>query len=305
MNRNSLSESSVVKTNESGPKSRGIGLHVSISGHLTDSVQRAQEVGCVGVFQIFTCSPRRWEAAVLKEEEISSFRNLVAKTNYKVFCHMPYLPNLCSPDVNFHKKSSEVLTREIQRCDKLGIENLVVHFGSHLGTSVSEGHHRLIAACQRSLEVTQGTSVKILLENSAGVKNSVGSNFHDIAKVLDSIGDKGRLGVCFDTCHAFASGYDLRTDAAVDKTLDEFDDAIGLENLLLIHLNDSKGGLGDASDRHEDIGKGKIGKKGLGALLGNKRILQAPVVLETPIKKEGDDRRNLKTAKSLMPDYLR
>ncbi len=259
-------------------------------------------MGCVGAFQIFTCSPRRWNASPLEDAEIDSFRDLVAASHFQVFCHMPYLPNLCSPDPNFYSLSSGVLTREVKRCDRLGIESLVVHFGSHLGTSVADGHRRLSEACRKTIEETKGMKVRILLENSAGIRNSVGSDFSHVRSVLDAIGDTSGTGVCFDTCHAFASGYDLRTEAAVKSTMDEFDRVVGKDNLYLIHLNDSKGELGGARDRHENIGKGKIGMKGLGALLRLEYLANVPVILETPVEKEGDDKRNLRVAKSLLPD---
>ena len=278
---------------------RPVGLHVSISGHLKDAVGRAVEVGCVKTFQIFSCSPRRWNASPIDDFEAEAFKRESRSRSFDPFSHMPYLPNLCSPDAKFYSQSVDVLIREIQRCDKLGINSLVVHFGSHLGTSVEDGHSRLIKACKRAISETPGSSVQILLENSAGVRNSVGSNFRQIKHVLDEIAEK-RMGVCFDTCHAFASGYDLRSEVAMKKTMEEFDVIIGRDFLKLIHLNDSKGDLGSAKDRHENIGEGKIGLEGFRALLGLKSFSQIPVILETPIEKVGDDRKNLDLTKSLL-----
>ena len=281
-------------------RNHAVGIHVSISGKLDESVNRAIDVGCVGAFQIFTCSPRRWNASNLKPEEVESFRKKTQQSKYQVFAHMPYLPNLSSPDENFHSKSVEVLQREVSRCEELGVQNLVLHFGSHMGTSIESGQRRIIQACNIALNESSASNVRLLLENSAGVKNSVGSEFPFIKRVIDESIDVGRIGVCFDTCHAFAAGYDLRSSDQVKKTMSDFEEQIGFDKLFLIHLNDSKGKLGDGLDRHENIGKGKIGLKGMSAILKMKELLHIPVVLETPIDKEGDDKRNIETVKKLI-----
>jgi deoxyribonuclease IV len=279
---------------------RRVGIHVSIAGKLDQCVDRAKEVGCVGTFQIFTCSPRRWNASPLKEEEVLAFRKKVASERFEVFAHMPYLPNLASPDKEFYSQSVEVLTREIKRCDQLGVPHLVLHFGSHMGTSVEEGHEKVIEACRKSVNDTKGSKVRLLLENSAGVKNSVGSDFSFVKKVLDGIGAEDRVGACLDTCHAFASGYDLRTEKAAKAAVDEFDETVGVRRLYLIHVNDSKGKLGDGLDRHQNIGEGQIGLSGFRSLLNDKKLRSVPLILETPIDKEGDDRRNVQTVKKLV-----
>jgi deoxyribonuclease-4 len=278
-----------------------IGIHVSISGKLDQSVDRAVAAGCVGTFQIFTCSPRQWIARQLKQVDVESFRAKVSEQQLRPFAHMPYLPNLSSPRGELHSKSVKVLKREIDRCEQLGIAELVLHFGSHMGTSIESGQSQIIDACNNALHETSNSHVRLLLENSAGVKNSVGSEFLFISRVLDELADVQRVGVCFDTCHAFAAGYDLRTEDKVHETLSEFDEKIGLEHLRLIHLNDSKGSLGDGLDRHEHIGEGKIGPKGISAILRAREIANIPVILETPIEKEGDDKLDILRAKKLMP----
>lgn len=278
-------------------KNHSVGIHVSISQKLDLSVDRAIAAGCIGAFQIFTCNPRQWNASKLKPDEIQMFRKKVAEFNFQPFAHMPYLPNLSSPDETFYSKSLTVLKREVKRCEELGIMNLVLHFGSHMGTSVDEGHRRIISACKAVL--SQGSEVRLLLENSAGIKNSVGSEFRFVKRVIDEIDDK-RTGVCFDTCHAYAAGYDLSSPETVRNTLTIFDREIGIHRLCLIHLNDSKGGIGDGLDRHEHIGKGKIGLKGMSAMLNEKRLDHLPLILETPFEKEGDDRRDIATVKKLI-----
>ncbi|MCL4518762.1 MAG: deoxyribonuclease IV [Thaumarchaeota archaeon] len=279
---------------------RRIGMHVSISGKLDQSVDRAKEVGCVGTFQIFTCSPRRWAAAELKSNEVDLFKDKVAKGDFLVFAHMPYLPNLSSPEKSYFKKSVDTLTREISRCEKLGVSRLVLHFGSHMGTSIESGHERIIEACKTAIADSKDCKVRLLLENSAGVKNSVGSKFEYVSKVLERIDEEKRTGVCLDTCHAFASGYDLRNQDAVRSTMREFENEIGLERLYLMHLNDSKGEIGCGKDRHEDIGRGYIGREGFRSLLNLEELQNVPMILETPVEKEGDDKKNLQTVKSLI-----
>ena len=285
---------------ESSDCSRKVGMHVSISGSLSQSVDRAKEIGCLGTFQIFTCSPRKWEAADLKTEETELFHTRIKQDSFEVFAHMPYLPNLASPDNEIHTRSMNILVREITRCDKLGVSSLVLHFGSHMGTSVELGQIRVVQACRKALEKTKGQSVRLLLENSAGVKNSVGSEFPFIKRVINEIDDRKRIGVCFDTCHAFASGYDLRKYDSVASTIKQFDREIGLHYLRLIHLNDSKGKLGDGKDRHENIGLGQIGMEGMKAILSSRELQDVPLILETPVEKKGDDRRNIETVKKLI-----
>jgi deoxyribonuclease IV len=275
-----------------------VGIHVSISGKIDQCFERAWDLACTGTFQIFTCSPRRWDAAPLDPLEVGAFQKKLSDSGYEIFVHMPYLPNLSSPDGAFYSKSIQVLQREIKRCSELGIKYLVLHFGSHMGTSIEAGKERIASACNRSIQATGKLDVRLLLENSADPK-SVGSSFKTIGEVLELVKDQERIGVCLDTCHAFASGYDLTSVAAVQKTLKDFESSIGLSNLYLIHLNDSKGKLGSALDRHEDIGKGNIGRAGMEAILTSEMLTTLPVVLETPRDYDGEDKENIETTKRL------
>jgi deoxyribonuclease IV len=275
-----------------------IGIHVSISGKLDQSVDRALDLQCRNAFQIFTCSPRRWAAPPLETTEVGAFRAKISQSSFEVFAHMPYLPNLSSPDRGFYTKSVQVLEREVRRCAELGITNLVLHFGSHMNTTVDSGKERIASGCGACLDETKGLNVRLLLENSADPK-SVGSKFGVIAEVLDLVGNRKRMGVCLDTCHAFASGYDLSTVSAVETTLSNLNAELGLTKIYLIHLNDSKGKLGSGLDRHEDIGKGNIGRRGMKAILTNNKLAGLPVVLETPRDVEGEDRENIETTKKL------
>ena len=277
-----------------------VGIHVSIAGNLASSVQRAVEVGCVGTFQIFTCSPRRWTASPLDPLQAVLFKDKISELEFVPFAHMPYMPNLSSPDDRFYTESVKVLVREINRCEELGVKGVVVHFGSHMGSSIENGHSRIISGCKEAIKATSSSKVRILLENSAGVRNSVGSKFEYVEYVLEQIGDMKRTGVCFDTCHAFACGYDLRTIESVKKTIAEFDRIIGLEKLHLIHANDSMGDLGEGKDRHEHLGLGKIGQSGFKSLFSNESIKGIPLILETPTDGRRGDKQNVAYAKSLV-----
>ncbi|HYB02864.1 MAG TPA: deoxyribonuclease IV, partial [Nitrososphaerales archaeon] len=211
-----------------------VGIHVSISGKIDLCFERARDLACRETFQIFTCSPRRWDAVPLDPLEIGAFRKKLSDSGYEIFVHMPYLPNLSSPDRTFYTKSNQVLQREIKRCSELGIKNLVLHFGSHMGTSIEAGKERIASACTKAIEAIENMEVRLLLENSADPR-SVGSSFKTIGEVLELVNDRKRMGVCLDTCHAFASSYDLTSVAAVQKTMKDFDSSIGLSNLFLIH----------------------------------------------------------------------
>jgi deoxyribonuclease IV len=279
---------------------RSIGIHVSIAERIDLAVDRAVEVGCMGVFQVFTCSPRRWAAKPIEKEQSELFKNESGSGDFKPVAHMPYMPNLSSPDPQFYSDSLDVLIREIKRCDELGIEGLVVHFGSHMGTSIEDGHRKIILACRKAIEDTKGSNVRILLENSASVRNSVGSRFEQIRSVLDRISNEERTGVCLDTCHAFASGYDLKDHESAQATIREFDEKVGIEKLFLIHVNDSKGKLGEGSDRHEHLGLGNIGSNGFKSLFALREIRHIPLVLETPIDERRGDKENVSFAKKLL-----
>lgn len=274
-----------------------VGVHVSIAGGIANAVDRAAEKGC-DVFQIFSRNPRGWRFKDLSPEEADSFVVKLKKSGIgPAFDHMPYLPNLASPREEVYFQSVTTLTAELHRCGQLHIPSLVTHLGSHLGSGQDTGLKRLVDGISTAFSKTEN-EVMLLLENTAGSKNSMGSSFEDLASILDAK-DSGRLGVCLDTCHLFASGYDLRTPEALDHTLEEFENLIGLRRLRLIHLNDSKGDLGSGLDRHEHIGLGKIGEEGFRAILGDERIKELPLILETPVDSRRDDKENIRVARML------
>jgi deoxyribonuclease-4 len=273
-----------------------VGFHVSIAGGISNSVDNAKSISC-SAFQIFSRNPRGWQAKPLVPGDVSSFREKMQKSGIDrnaTVVHMPYLPNLSGPAGEFYTKSVDTLAGEMARAGELGIPYLVIHLGSHMGKGSQAGIDQLVNAVTAALDKgkKKGEGVTVLLENNAGQKNSVGATFEELRAILDRLG-KG-AGVCIDTCHAFASGYDLRTGKDVEKTLDAFEKVVGMKELKVIHLNDSKGALGSNLDRHEHIGLGNIGKAGLAAFLKHKAIAQLPIIMETPIDEKRDDTANLK-----------
>lgn len=274
-----------------------VGVHVSIAGGIAKAVDRAAEKEC-NVFQIFSRSPRGWRFNDLSVEETKAFIAKLKKSGIgPVFDHMPYLPNLASPDEDVYKQSVSTLTEELCRCGQLKIPFLVTHLGSHRGSGREQGLKRLVHAISFAFSEAEN-EVILLLENTAGTKNSMGGSFGDIAAIIDALNTK-RVGVCLDTCHLFGAGYELRTPKGIGSILEEFDNLIGLNRLKLIHLNDCKGDLGSALDRHEHIGLGKIGENGFRYILGDKTIKSTPMVLETPIDSRRDDLGNLRVAREL------
>jgi deoxyribonuclease-4 len=275
-----------------------LGVHISIAGSIDLSVGRAIEKNC-NTFQIFTRNPRGWAHKTLNSSQINRFKKKLARSNINpVIAHMPYLPNLASPKEDVYSNSKRVLKVELSRCKSLKIPYLVTHLGSHLGRGKAYGFNRIITAINGALKEIDSETV-LLLENTAGSKNSMGTNFDDIAHILNEIKENDRVGVCFDTCHAYAAGYDLKTEGEIKRTLKMFEKIIGTERIKVIHLNDSKRGLGSKMDRHEHIGLGMIGKSGFKNILSNPLIRELPLILETPIDSRRDDLGNLNTVRKL------
>jgi len=277
-----------------------VGIHVSIKGSIDKAVDNAQTLGC-SAFQIFTRSPRGWDAKPLLDDVITNFSEKLATSKIDRFAtvaHMPYLPNLSSPEEYLSSKSLNSLVDELKRCSKLGIPYLVAHLGSHKGAGDQKGIERLVKSFTNAARNTPN-DVMMLLENTAGQKNSVGSDFEQLASILVQLKPAKRFGVCLDTCHAFAAGYDIRTEKTAESTLEQFDKFVGLEHLKIIHLNDSKGEIGSNKDRHEHIGLGKIGETGLSYVVKFANSKKIPIILETPIDDRRDGSGNIKKVKEL------
>jgi deoxyribonuclease IV len=276
-----------------------VGLHISGAGSLDLAFDRAQELGA-NTFQIFTRNPNQWKFKPLEDETVSLFKEKRKRSGFRrIVDHMPYLPNLASPEKSTQKISRFTLDEEIKRSDQLDVDYLVVHLGSHLGRGTAVGIANIASAVNEAIGGSEGKTT-ILLENMAGQKNCVGARFEEIRSILDKVNDAGRVGVCLDTCHVYASGFDLGGEEAVAGTMGLFDDLIGLERLKVVHLNDSKGPLGSRLDRHENIGEGKIGRAGMKAFLHYHGINERPIVMETPYEDVRTMEKSIKLVRTLM-----
>jgi deoxyribonuclease-4 len=274
-----------------------LGFHVSISGSVDRAVDRAQKLGC-DTFQIFTRNPRSWRSRPLGSGEVESFREKRRSSGIDpVYGHMPYILNLASPNDEIYGRSLESLAEGISRCSALGIPMLVTHLGSHLGSGSEQGVERVIEALDAVIgEGSEG--VTILLENSSGSENKVGSSFEDLGRIVDGVGRHELVAVCLDTCHAFAAGYNVGTQLGLEEALLSFDEHIGFEKLRLVHLNDSVGALGSGVDHHEHIGLGRIGLEGFRRILRS-RLSEVPMVMETPINDRRGNEGNMKVVREL------
>jgi len=273
-------------------------MHVSISGTIDQAADRARELGC-DTFQMFTRNPRGWKYKKLDRGEVVEFKRKVESYNLTpVVAHMPYLPNLSSPKKLIYNKSVKSLSGELDRCGTLGIPYIVTHLGSHLGEGSDVGLEKIVAAINRALSENPN-DVMLLLENTAGTKNSMGSSFEDIKRILDRVENRERVGVCFDTAHAYAAGYDLHSPRGVDDTLGKFNSVLGFSILKVIHLNDSQVGLGSGRDRHEHIGLGYIGEQGFRALFKHEAVRNLPFIMETPIDERGDEKEEMRRVREL------
>ena len=275
-----------------------VGVHVSIAKSIDLAVDRASEIGC-DTFQIFSRNPRGWAFKDLEEGKVAEFRRKLAASGiaYPVD-HMPYLPNLASPKGEHYKKSVDTLKAELHRSGQLGIPYLVTHLGHFHDEGLEGGYQGVIGAVNEAFAAV-GNGVMLLLETTAGEKNTVGGTFGDLGHILDGIDDRKRAGVCFDTCHTFVAGYELRTPEGLGETMDHFDEEVGLPLLKVVHLNDAKGGFGSHRDYHEHIGLGAIGEAGIRNILHHPAFARLPLICETPVDERRDDVGNLRKVREL------
>ena len=278
-----------------------LGAHESISGGLHRAFDRAQSAGCDAV-QIFVKSNRSWAVKPLLEEDISQFKAKAEETGiHPVVGHASYLLNLASPKEPLWIKSRDTLITELERCEALDVGWLVFHPGSHVGSGEEAGLARVAQALGEVHAATAGFRARILLETTAGQGTNLGYCFEHLAWLMEHAPEGERLGVCLDTCHVFAAGYELRTPEGYAETMEAFDQVIGLGRLHAIHLNDSKGELGSRKDRHDHIGKGCIGLEGFRNLLNDPRLAGLPGLLETPKGEDlQEDQENLAVLRSLI-----
>ncbi|MCD6057250.1 MAG: apurinic endonuclease Apn1 [Thermomicrobiales bacterium] len=277
-----------------------LGAHMSVAGGHALAIDRATAFNMTAC-QIFTKNANQWNAKPIAPEAAESFRTAVAASEIGfVVAHDSYLINLASPDETLRQRSTAAFGDELQRCAQLGVPWLVTHPGAHMGAGVDEGVGRVASALNQLFDALPDLGVTVLLETTAGQGTSLGRTFEELAMILALVEDQTRVGVCFDTCHVFAAGYDIRETEVYATTMQAFEDSIGLDRLRLFHLNDSKKGLGARVDRHAHIGEGELGKEAFRLLLNDERFAGHPGILETPKGDDGEeDRRNLATLSGL------
>ncbi len=274
-----------------------LGAHTSIAGGLDKAIVRGRDLGC-NTIQIFTKNSNQWKERHLEQDEINAFHEAREESDMgPVVSHGSYLINLASPDDEIYDKSINAMFCEMKRSEKLGIEYLVVHPGSHRGAGEEEGLKRIVQAVDRLHQKTGGYKIRIALETTAGQGANLGYKLEHIAQMMESVRDNSRLALCLDTCHVFAAGYELRDGKSYERLFTEVEMLIGMEYLKVIHLNDSKKDCGSRVDRHEDIGMGMIGPEPFKWIMQDGRLKDISKIIETPgtgtDKNSEKDRENL------------
>lgn len=271
-----------------------LGAHVSIAGGVALAPERGRALGC-GAIQIFVRNQRQWAAPPLQPAEACAFRAARRRARMRhAFAHGSYLVNLACPEPKGWRQAVAAFTEELRRAEALGLEALVIHPGSHLGSGVEAGLDAVARAVGEGLAATRRARVKVALENTAGAGNVLGRTFSELSAMLERLGHTARVGICIDTCHLFAAGYDIRTPGGYALAMTECVELIGVPRVLAFHLNDAKAPLGSGLDRHENIGRGFLGLAPFRLLLNDRRFSCVPKVLETPKEPEpAADLRNL------------
>lgn len=274
------------------------GAHVSIAGGVFNAPQNGLDLTC-DIVQIFTRNQRQWRVPELTDEEIEKFKSEETRTRVKVVSvHASYLINLGAADKKILKGSQQGFTVEMQRAEALGIPFLVVHPGSHVGAGESVGMRRIAESLNVVLERCPDFKVKVLLEATAGQGDNLGYTFEQLAEIKLQVEQKERVGVCLDTCHIFAAGYEIRTKAGYEKAIHNLEETIGVDQVGVIHANDSMRELGSRVDRHTHIGKGEIGLAGFKHFVNDPRFAHAPMIIETPEREM--DKKNLRQLRKLV-----
>jgi deoxyribonuclease-4 len=272
-----------------------LGAHFSIAGGPWRACEEAAELGC-NTLQMFTKNQMQWAAKPIPDEDAARFRQAREKLGIRfAFAHDSYLINLASTADALFARSVKAFIEEIERAEGLGLDFLVTHPGSAGEAGIDAGIARMRCGLRDALRACRGVRVQVLVETMAGQGNVVGRTFEEMARLVD---ESDRLGVCFDTCHVFAAGYDLRTEDGYGHTMDEFDRLVGVDRIRAFHLNDSKKGLGSRVDRHEHIGRGRLGRTAFRCVMTDPRFQDAPKVIETP-KVDDMDRKNLAVLRKL------
>jgi deoxyribonuclease-4 len=277
-----------------------LGAHQSIAGGIHTAFERARQAGCV-TLQVFVKNNNQWKGKPLTDEDIANYKMAASKSNISpVIAHSCYLINLCAVDADILSKSRATYLDELQRCEVLGIPYFNFHPGSHLGKGEEEGIKGIVESLNLIHDQSKGFTTLSVLETTAGQGSAIGYRFEHLRAIIDAVDAPERMAVCIDTCHIFAAGYDIRTQQEYERTMTEFDDVVGLDRLVAIHINDSKRDLGSRVDRHEHIGKGAIGVEGFRLLIADERLKDIPKILETPKGEDlEEDRMNLKVLREL------
>lgn len=280
-----------------------LGFHISISGGLSRVVERALNLGCETI-QFFSRNPRAWKESLVTSKEIEKFQKILQLTNITpIFLHAPYLLNLASPDKDQAARSLNFLCEELKQAHRIGAQYVVVHFGSRIHTKEQKAITQVAKNINSSFRRVKN-SVQLLIENTAGQGTEIGYKIYQFGELLKRVDNDQRIGVCFDTAHAFAAGYNLATHSGLQQMIEEFDRIVGLEKLKLLHLNDSRFTLGSRKDRHWHIGKGEIGCEGFANIVNHPLLRHLPGIIETPRKNDSDDLKNIKLIRSLINGNL-
>ena len=282
--------------------SRRIGIHTSIAGGVENAAERAYRLGC-NTFQIFSTSPWQWQPYDLSRPQCDQMNRLREKYGLRPLAiHVNYLINLASTTPQFLERSVAAFRGEVERALALCAEYLVLHPGSFRGASREEGLARVadaISIATQGFDLSKG-KLTVLIENTAGAEFSLGGTFEQVAELINRLSGIVPVAACIDTCHVHVAGYDIVSEEGMRLTLGHLDATVGLKNVRLWHCNDAKAERGSKLDRHEHIGKGKLGREVFRRLLNDKRLAQAAFIAETPIDKPGDDRRNVESLKALV-----
>ncbi|TSA23775.1 deoxyribonuclease IV [bacterium] len=283
-----------------------LGAHMSIAGGVHTAVERGISTGCT-TMQMFVKNNNQWRGKELTDEDISTYKKLLQESSIgPVVVHDTYLINLCATDKEILWKSRAALKDEFDRCERLGVEYLNFHPGSHIGAGEKEGIKRIAESLNTIHDQTLGYGVRSVLETTAGQGTAIGYRFEQLREIIDLVDDAERMAICVDTCHVFAAGYDIATERGYEKTFEDFDAVIGLGRLAAFHVNDSKREFGSRVDRHEHIGKGAIGKTGFRLLMNDDRFRTVPKILETPKGPDmKEDVMNMRVLRSMVKKEVR
>jgi deoxyribonuclease-4 len=275
------------------------GFHISIAGGFSRVAERAKVRGCETI-QFFSRNPRGWKYSPLGEKDIEEFRSSIKSSGlFPIFLHLPYLPNIASQESKFYKRSVDSVITDLERAKKLGAQYLIIHIGHRMESSEDQAIEAVSQGINQAFEKVKNPVI-LLMENTAGQGTEIGYTFDQIKRIIENVHEHQRMGVCLDTAHSFEAGYDLSNKDGLERTLETFDQTIGLKRLHLLHLNDSKTPLGSRKDRHWHIGEGYIGLEGFRNLINHPLLRHLPGIMETPRKDTIEDLKNMEVIRSLI-----